>query len=770
LSHGIVDVLSGERRPLHLAELATRLNLRDRRELRDALDGLLADGVIVARAGQRYRLAPGMAARRQENVEGTVHVHPRGFAFVNADDGDVFVPPTALGGAMHGDRVLARVVAAGRRGREGAIVEVLERARRRVAGVLRGKGERLWLEPDDLRIRGPIELVARSEGDGALEPKAGLAAVVELTRYPEDEREVPQGALVALLGEPGDPDVEVHKVLLEHHIDERFPSEVEDEAAAYGDEPDAADLSHPAREDLRDLPFLAIDPTDARDHDDAVTARRLEDGGYEAWIAIADVSHYVRHHRALDREAKARGCSVYLPDRAVPMLPPTLSARLCSLLAGRDRLALALAVRLDASGAPQSARFVEASIRTKAFITYEAVARTLGLTALAAEDPNDERETAAREVRADLQLLWEVAGLLRARRMRRGALDLDLPEVRIRLDDKTRLPVSVSQRSADLGVKKAYRIVEELMLLANEQVARFLIESHIAAIFRIHAPPSDEKLERFAAQCKAMGVTFDAAHGQNPKQLSKFLKGVANHPRRDVIHGLMLRTLEQACYDTANIGHFGLASSAYLHFTSPIRRYPDLVVHRELRALLRRERPNETPEELQQASEMASKRERNAMEAERDVADIYRALYMRSRLGELFEATVVAIVATGIYVRIDEPFVDVLVPFDALGPGGWEADPLAVEVTSGDRGGGERIALGDRLHVTIDEVVVPRRLILGRRLVATREERRPPRERRRLRTTSSSRKEEPPRKGRSKQTRRSKPLKKLKEPKGRKRR
>jgi ribonuclease R len=706
LSHAVLELLQDMGRPLHVAEIATRLSVRDRGALRSAIDDLVFDGLVAPRPGQRYTAAAGARERRDERLEGTVHVNPRGFAFVRVAGakGDVYVPAEAVAGAMHGDRVVVRVVATGRRGREGEIVEVASRSRRRVAGVLRGN-RALTLEPDDARVRGPIELEAL-DGETAARARAGLAAVVEITRYPEEPRELARARVVTVLGEPGEPDVEVAKILAEHRVDEDHPPAALAEAKAQA-EPQGDDLLR--REDLTGVPLVAIDPSDARDHDDAVWVGRLEDGGYDAWIAIADVSHYVRPGTALDQAALERGCSVYLPDRAVPMLPPELSAVICSLLPKVERLCLAVHARLDPTGGVLGFRLVEGRMRARAFLTYEGVARALGLSTTAPSQPE------AEELRDTLQVGWDLASELRKRRMRRGALDLDVPEAHVEVDIRTRAPVAVGQRTYDPGVRKAYRLVEEMMLLANELVARFLIEHDLPAIFRIHPPPDLEKLERFGLQCKALGLDFDPEDGIDPKRLSRFLRKSAAHPKAGIIHGLLLRALQQASYDTTNVGHFGLASGAYLHFTSPIRRYPDLVVHRLVRASLRGEPPPMNHEALREAASLASERERSAMEAERAIADLYRALYMQAHIGERFVATIVAVNPTAVYARIDDPFVDVLVPMDRLGEDTYESDDVGLRAV-GVRSG-EQITLGDECLVEIEDASLVRRVVLARRVV-----------------------------------------------------
>jgi ribonuclease R len=643
--------------------------------------------------------------------EGILSVNPRGFGFVTSAgfQDDLYVSEDRIGGAMHGDLVTARLVARSARGSEGEVLRVTQRAAAKVPGVLRRRGKAMWLEPDDSRLRGPI--VLHPSGEGAFlarDVEDGKAAVARITRFPEMPRETPEGELEVVLGNPGDPNVEVAKILAREEIEEAHPGDAIHEAEAFGSE--VARDAYAGREDLTHLPLPTIDPEDARDHDDAVWAVREPDGSYRVWIAIADVSHYVRPGTALDQAALNRGCSIYLPDRAVPMLPRALSSHLCSLLPNQMRLCLCVDAKLDPTGQVQSFRLVEGVMRSAAKLTYGGVARALGFTDRPPSSPEAERMV------SDLRVLYDLAMLLRGHRMRRGALDFELPEVKITLDPKTGAPVSVEKRSEDPGVKKAYQLIEELMLLANELVARHLAERGVPAIFRVHGPPDETKLDRFASMATALGVAFDLEDAKDPKRLTALLKRVAAHPSRDVFNMLLLRAMKQATYDTANIGHFGLASTTYLHFTSPIRRYPDLVVHRAVRELLNQrpaDRSANALENLKLSATMASERERHAMDVEREVVDLYRALFMRAHIGQTYTGKVTALVGSGVFVQIDSPFIDVLVRAESLGADRYELDDEGMRMVG--RRSGDSIALGDMMEVVIEDVAILRRTVYGRR-------------------------------------------------------
>jgi len=464
------------------------------------------------------------------------------------------------------------------------------------------------------------------------------------------------------------------------------------------------------RVDLRDVPLPTIDPEDARDHDDAVWVERLDEG-YRAYIAIADVSEYVQMGSALDQEALARGCTIYLPDRAIPMLPAALAADLCSLLPERDRLCLCVIAELDRNGTVQKFEIVEGVMRSAAMLTYGGVARALGFT------EQGTKSSQAEAMKRELRVLDELSRKLRRARMRRGALDLNLPEAKVILDEQTGAPVDVVKRAEDPGVKRAYQMIEELMLLANELVAKWLTKRRCPTVYRVHAKPDETKLERLGEVARVLGVEFDLEEMLQPAGVGKWLTRIQEHPRRTVLEMLLLRSLKQAVYDIVNIGHFGLASDNYLHFTSPIRRYPDILVHRAVKSLLHGAKPDTTPagiETLRASATNASLRERAAMEVEREVVDLYRALFMRDHVNDIYEGHATSLVGSGLYVSIDHPFVDVLVRYEAMGPDHYQIsdDELsAVGARSGDR-----VSLGDTLVVQIEDVAVLRRSVYARRV------------------------------------------------------
>jgi ribonuclease R len=508
----ILRLLAAEDRARHAREIAHELDVREGAYagLVRVLDDMVYGGELAVRPGHRYALAKESKKARGEAVEGYLSMTPRGAGFVAREGGDVYVAPESIGGAMHGDKVRVSVVARGTRGPEGEVVEVLERGAERVAGILRRRGKSAWLEPDDTRLRGPIVLSSSTdrtpEGNSG---RDGDAAVVTITRWPTMPGENPEGKLDAVLGRPGELSVEVAKVLITEQIPELHSEDATREAERFGETVPADMLE--GRVDLTHLPLPTIDPEDARDHDDAVWVERTDAGGYRAWVAIADVSSYVRPGTKIDEEARARGCSVYLPDRAIPMLPRALSSNLCSLLPHEIRLCLCAEIVLDARGEVTSQTLHRAFMKSQAKLTYGGVARALGLS----DKGHEQME--ARGMVEGLRVAYELSRILRAKRMKRGALDLELPEAKIVLDEESGHPTDIERRAMDPGVARAYQLIEELMLLANEVVARWLVSRAQPTVFRVHAPPDEQKLERFLTLCDELGFKTDIEAVRDPR-------------------------------------------------------------------------------------------------------------------------------------------------------------------------------------------------------------------------------------------------------------
>jgi ribonuclease R len=706
-------------RALHVMEVCARLNASGGRrdEVRTALETLEEEGLAQQLPGLRFRaLKPRdarevkraassgeRAARKQAPSAklGTLRIHARGHGFVTCEDrsDDVFVAAPDLLGAMHGDRV-AVSVRRGERGFEGVIVAVLSRNLKYVVGPIQHLERGLVIQSQDARLPQEVNLVGSVPGDAV----PGLAVVAEIVRFREDGGP-PDARVVRVLGVEGSAEVEVAKIKLREGIREEFPESVLAEARVFGDRVSAKDKRE--REDLRDLDLVTIDPLTARDHDDAIFIERNEEGGYRVVVAIADVSHYVQEGTALDAEALERCTSIYLPDRAIPMLPPELSVNLASLVAGKDRLTLAVDMDLAPNGALRSFQYVEGLMRCKAGLTYEGVAQALGLT------KNGRNEKAALRYLPMLEVLNECAMILRSRRLKRGSLDFDLPEPYVDLNPDSGEPKKIERSRKDPGVRRAYQLVEEMMLLANETVAADLAARKVPAIYRVHGLPDADRLEQFAGLARALGFALDPEEATSPKQLSRFLSTLGDSPHKSALSYLLLRAMQQASYDIVNVGHFGLAAEHYLHFTSPIRRYPDLAVHRVVRKLARGEPIDGVGLERKLAEQAgaASKLERRAMQVEREVIDVYRCILVKERVGEEFEATVSGVAPHGIYCAFDDPFVEALCHVTALGNDFYELDQHGLRLVG--RRSGSSYGLGDRLTVRLESVNVTERAILA---------------------------------------------------------
>jgi ribonuclease R len=652
--------------------------------------------------GRRARESQGLALPPPVSpaIEGRLAMTRQGYGFVNVYDGspDVFIPPDAVGPALHGDMVQIRARPSSK-GRDGYVMGIVERRPKEVTGTLQTRGRGMVFEPDDDRLRGPMRVIGKV-------PKAARkdgVMLAEIVKFPQRRDDRPEVRILNALGAQGIARVEVEKIKIREGIRETFPEDVDQEAATLPPRVDRHAMSQ--REDLRDLDFVTIDPETARDHDDAIWCTR-DRNGFKLVVAIADVSHYVSDGSAMDREAIIRGTSVYLPDRAIPMLPPELSTNLASLLPNRDRLCIAVEMHIDEEGHVTSHRIFEAVMRSQAKLSYEGAARALGLIQHGPHQPAAEKRVEA------LKTLRDLSRRLRQRRLKRGALDFDLPEAKVVLDDRGE-PKEIVQSRKDPGIRQAYRIVEDMMLITNETVAAHIKRHAAPGVFRTHGNPDPERISMFCRVAKSFGYELDEESASTPKRLSRFLRRIDGTNEAPLLRYLLLRAMQQAMYDTdPTAGHFALAAKDYLHFTSPIRRYPDLVVHRILRSMIRNEsldaaslRPR-----LQRIAAQASEAERRAMSVERDVVDVYRAIYMQNHIGEELDGRISGFAPYGIYVQIEDPFVSVLLPFDQLDDT-FEADELGIRLIGA--GTSKIFTLSDPVAVRIEEANVQTRDIVG---------------------------------------------------------
>ncbi len=649
----------------------------------------------------------GAITHEDQRVIGRITVHPAGYGFVQTDDGEtVFVPAKYRSTSLDGDRVAVDTWP-GVRGTEGRVTEVLARGRARLTGILRRVGRAVYLEPDDPRIAADYGRVGI---DDAPMGKDGDAVVIEITRYPDAARRELAGKLLKVLGDPEDPRTEIEKILACAIIPIEFPDEAIAQAVGTPQELGPKDFAD--RIDLRDRRFCTIDPETARDFDDALCIEDGPHGGPRVWVAVADVSHYVRWNDALDNEATLRGVSVYLPDRVIPMLPHQLSAGICSLNPLVDRCAMVVRLDYTDDGELEDVGYAAAAIKSKARLDYPGVAAALG------GDFRGRREEYRHWV-DELGRLHVLAQKLRAKRRARGALDLELPEPKVVLDaDDPRLVRDVVRAKGDPAVKQAYQLVEEFMIAANEAVGSFFRRRNAPTVWRVHAPPMADRVALLAEMLGAYGIHVDVEEAVTPLGMKRVLDEIVDKPGAQALSFLVLRTLTQAVWDTVPIGHFGLASGDYLHFTSPIRRYPDLLVHRLLKYQLHRDgqpsgggyaKPPPPTETLSELARDSSTHERRAMEAEREAVAMYRAYLMRDQVGSRFSGVVSAVTSFGAFVEIDEPYVEGLIKLEALGDEPFDFDEVHMRLSG--KKTGKTIELGDQVEVEINNVSVVRRRI-----------------------------------------------------------
>jgi ribonuclease R len=671
-------------RPLKPRDIAAALDIPrdDYQDLRDSLRALV-------RAGRLYRVRGGALAPPRDLglVIGRLQTIESGAGFVIPDEGDddVFVRQRDLGGAVGGDRVTVRIEERAAKGPRGRIIEVLERAFSRLVGVVRIRDGYGWLDVSEPRLDVDLYIPGTELGEAT----DGDLVVVEVTSWGTGEP-TPVGKVERVIGRPGAPGSDVLAILIGYGLAEEFPPEVIEEARALASRaPDESELAD--REDFRDLRVVTIDPADARDHDDALSIVRLDDGTVEVGIHIADVSHYVTPGSLLDEEAWERGTSVYLVDRVIPMLPHELSSDQCSLVPGEDRLVLSAMLRLTSDGDLEGARFTKGVIRSTHKLSYQQAQSIL-------EGAEDDSTSADPELREDLRDLLKYSIAFRKRRTERGSLDFDLPESRVELDDDG-APVDVRR----LERLEAHRLVEDWMIAANEAVARWTIEQAVPALYRIHEDPPAEKLEDIRALAVEFGLSFPAKNAR-PRDYQRLLEAARGRPEEPLVSIAVLRSLAQAKYSPSNDGHFGLASSAYLHFTSPIRRYPDLVVHRQMTAWFSdpaRARSIDR-EWLSTTARQASARERVAVQAERDSVDLKKVEFMERHLGDHFKATVSGIAGFGFFVTLVDYDIDGLVHVSELGDDYYKVDQLKHSLIG--RRTKRTFRLGDEVEVQVVRV------------------------------------------------------------------
>ena len=655
---------------------------------RDDLNDVVENLRTLAKEGRVVRLKKNHYSlpNTDNGLTGRVHAHPDGYGFFIPDDRgkeDLYLSRREMRRVMHGDRVVVRVER--KRGvPEAHVAQILEHGQKRVIGTYEEHQGQGYLIPTDPRIAAAIPL-----GRAASRPETGAVIAAEITRYGTGYSS-PEAALLETLGDPNDPEIQARAIIFQYALPTAFSPEAKREAQACAQTIPADEIA--ARVDLRSLPIVTIDGEKARDFDDAVCVKK-ENGVYRLYVSIADVAYYVNRGSALDQDAYERGTSVYFPDRALPMLTEELSNGICSLNPNEDRLTKTAVIEFGARGAVLKTRFFNSIIRSHARMTYTEVRQIL-------VDKDPECLARYRELVDGFERMQELALLLYGERRERGTLDFDLPEAEIILDLQGN-PENIVRAERSI----AHRIIEEFMIAANEAVARHLKEKDFPLLYRVHEGPEHEAIEEIAPFLATLGYRLPLKHERiKPKELQKVLDACKGKPEEKVVNHVLLRAMKQAHYAPENTGHFGLASLCYAHFTSPIRRYPDLVVHRMLDETLKKRKLKANEREeldryMAEAGKHTSERERVAMDAEREMVDLKKAQFMMDKIGEEFGGFIVSLTNFGFFVELENFFVEGLVKLSSLKDDDYHY--YEKEYLIKGRRRGRKFRLGDHIRVKV---------------------------------------------------------------------
>ncbi|HBZ10833.1 MAG TPA: ribonuclease R [Bacillus bacterium] len=628
-------------KPLTVKELEEVFQIEGSENFKEFVKALVVmeeKGLIVRTRSNRYGVP-----EKMNLVRGTLSGNAKGFGFLLPDEpgmDDVFIPPHEINGAMHGDKVLVRVSpsTSGTR-REGAVVRILERGTVQVVGTYSESKYFGFVIPDDKKIADDI-FIPKNASMGAVE---GHKVITRITTYPENRKNA-EGEIIQILGHKNDPGVDILSIIHKHDLPLAFPDEVMEQANNVPETIDENDIGN--RRDLRGETIVTIDGADAKDLDDAVTVAKLDNGNYKLGVHIADVSHYVKEGSPIDREAFERGTSVYLVDRVIPMIPHRLSNGICSLNPKVDRFTLSCEMELNPQGEVVSHEIFQSVIKTTERMTYSDVNKIL-----------IDKDPALREKYEPLvpmfELMEELQAILQNKRMKRGAIDFDFKEAKVIVDEDGK-PVDVVIRERSIGE----RIIEEFMLAANETVAEHFHWMEVPFLYRIHEDPKEEKLQRFFEFITNFNlIVRGTANTVHPRALQEILEAVHGRPEEMVVSTVMLRSMQQAKYYPESIGHFGLSTNFYTHFTSPIRRYPDLIVHRLIRTYLIEGKVDSATREkwnakLDEIAQHTSQRERRAVDAERDTDELKKAEFMEDKIGEEFDGIISSATNFGLFVEL----------------------------------------------------------------------------------------------------------------------
>jgi ribonuclease R len=649
----------------------------------DAQEALRRRLIAMERQGQLIRNRRGKYALvdQLELIRGRVTGHKDGFGFLVPDDGtgDLFIPPYQMRSLFPGDIVLARAAEGQRGKREAVVVEILEHSTQQIVGRYVHEKNIAFVQPHHKEITQDIVIPAGEEGKAV----DGQYVVVEITVHPTARRQA-TGRVVEVMGDYLSPGMEIEVAMRTHGIPSRWTRSLADEIISL--QPEVLEADKVGRKDLRDLPLVTIDGIDAKDFDDAVYCAPNSDGTYRLMVAIADVSHYVLPGSALDQEAYQRGNSVYFPGRVVPMLPEILSNGLCSLKPQVDRLCMVCDMQISAAGELVTATLYDAVMRSRARLIYEEVAAMLA---------GEKKSQLA--LLPHLQALQTVYKKMLAQRERRGALDFESVETRIVFGKNQKIEAIIPTKRTE-----AHRIIEECMLMANVATAQFLMQHKIPTLYRVHKGPNPEKMENLHTFLKSVGLDLFTHDTPTPQDYQKILQRLEKRPDAHLIQTVLLRSLMQAVYAPENLGHFGLAYEAYVHFTSPIRRYPDLLVHRGIRQAIQKGRKKKfayADADMATFGEHCSKTERRADDATRDAVNWLKCYYMRDKIGQVFSGIITGVTAFGVFVELSNIYVEGLVHISALRDDYYSHDPVQ-HLLRGKRTG-VTYRLGDAIEVSV---------------------------------------------------------------------